>query len=159
MAYRELTTQLVVERYKFIQDKIKFLDNMMHIHIGMTIKFFVGIFSFFYGVVLIHIKQPELISHEAVIISIKFASSLIFFTSVLFFLMTVSNILSWLGYRRDEVALLQKFGGAFKRECPNAKNFLTWQESWYLISLAFIIICSILTFSFSREIVSSLLSL
>lgn len=152
MLSKELTNQLVIERYKFIQDKIKSLDNILHINIGMVIKLFIGVSSFFYGVLLVHLKQPELISLQGVIISLKLSSALFFFTSIIFLLMTVSNVFSWIGYRKDEVILLQKFGGHFTRDYPKLKNFLTWQETWFLISLVLMVVCSVLIWNFSYEI-------
>lgn len=158
MLSEELTNQLVVERYKFIQDKIKFLDNILHVNIGMIIKLFIGIFSFFYGVLLIHLKHPDFIPLQGVIISIKLSSALLFFSSIVFLLMTVSNIFSWIGYRKDEVILLQEFGGGFTRDYPKLRKFLTWQETWFLISLTLMTACSVLIWNFSYEIALLLLN-
>lgn len=154
---KELTNQLVIERYKFIQEKIHFLDKILHININLIVKILIGVFTFILSVFLIHIKQPALISQASVTLSLQFSSILISLTSLIFLLMTISNIFAWFDYRKDEVQLLEKFGGDFKRTEPKAKNFLMWQETWFSIALLIILISSILVYFFSYLITAKAL--
>lgn len=155
---KELTNQLVVERYKFIQEKIHFLDKMLHTNISLIVKIIIGIFTVILSIFLINLKQPTLIHLDTITLSLKISSILIGLISLIFLLMTISNILAWFDYRRDEVELLEQFGKEFKRTVPKAKNFFMWQETWFAITLLVLLISTIFIYIFSSEIVINILS-
>lgn len=155
----ELTNQLVIERYKFIQDKMKYLDNVLHVNISFLVKIFVSVFTLLIGSFLMHIKQPEILPINSLVVLTFFASILVFITSIIFLLMSISNIISWFGYRHDEVELLKAFGGSFQRNEPSLKKLFTWQESWIVFFLFLICILTSLSNIYANEVVSYLLFL
>lgn len=155
---KELTNQLVLERYKFIQDKIKFLDNVLHINMNLVIKILIGIFTVILSIFLIHLKQPDLVSPQAIIIALQFSSALVALTTFVFLLMTIANVLSWIDYRKEEVELLEKFGGEFIRKPADKKKFLSWQETWFSFALLFILIVSIVGWVCGSTLVQLILS-
>ena len=82
---------------------------------------------------------------------------LISFVCFIFLLMTISNIFAWFGYRQDEVQLLEKFGGAFKRRKPKKSSFYTWQESWFVLALIALLFSAYIGWMRSAEIILHLL--
>ncbi len=145
----DLTKELVVERYKFIQDKQKHLDSQMNSNVSLLVKIVVGTFSLVFAVFSTHLKQPDVISLPIATLVLKLSLIFIFAASSILLLITISNIFSWFGYRKDEVKLLNKFGGSFQRENPKLSNFLVWQETWFVFTLLLIII--IATFSWAER--------
>ncbi|HCG8450680.1 TPA: hypothetical protein NJ582_004439 [Vibrio parahaemolyticus] len=136
----DFTRDLVIERYKFIQEKQKHLDSILSSNVSLLVKVFIGLFSLVFAVLGTYLKQPEVISLSLVTLVFKLSLILLLVVSVIIFLMTISNVIAWLGYRRDEVELLQKFGGDFQREEPKLSNMFAWQETWFLFALIVIII-------------------
>lgn len=149
----ELTKELVIERYKFIQQKQMHLDTALHANITLLVKVLIGLFSVVFAIATYHLKEPELVTQETVLLLLEGASLLMLFVSVFFFLITISNIFSWLGYRKDEVELLNDFGGDLQRQKPKLSNFLAWQETWFCISLVLFMLGSYTVWQKATEIV------
>jgi len=140
----ELERQLVIERYKFIQDKIKHLDNVLHSNISDFIKILMAILTLVSGAFVLHVKEVTMISEQGLLILIRFSSGAIVFVSASYLLMTIANLFSWIDYRKDEVKLLMQFGGSLQRNNPRIKSFLAWQETWFMIALIGIIFFSVM---------------
>ncbi len=149
----ELTKELVIERYKFIQQKQMHLDAALHANVTLLVKLLIAIFSLIFAIATYHLKEPDLVVQETVLILLKGASLLILFVSTFFLLVTISNIFSWLGYREDEVKLLNDFGGDFQRESPKLSNFFAWQEAWFSIALVLFILGALTVWQRAPEIV------
>lgn len=147
----QLTKELVVERYKFIQEKQIFLDSMLHKNITFVVKLLVALFSLVIGGLSLYKNKPELLSQESFAVLVQLASLLCCFVSVIFLLMSLSNIVSWFGYRDDEVKLLNFIGGSFRRDAPKKRNFYTWQETWFIFSLIVLIVSSFAFFINSAD--------
>ncbi|PSU66571.1 hypothetical protein C9J20_13665 [Photobacterium phosphoreum] len=149
----ELTKELVIERYKFIQQKQMHLDAALHANITLLVKVLIGLFSVVFAIATYHLKEPESVTQETVLLLLEGASLLMLFVSIFFFLITISNIFSWLGYRNDEVELLNDFGGALQRQKPKLSNFLAWQETWFSISLVLFMLGAYTVWQRATEIV------
>ncbi len=154
---RELTKELVVERYKFIQDKQKHLDSMLHTNIGMVVKLLIALFSLAVAGLSLYKNTPEIVAQRDLVNLFQLSSLLTSFVSGFFLLMTISNIFAWFGYRRDEVELLDQFGGTFKRDMPQKSSFYTWQETGFIVALIIILFASYITWMRSAEFVHYLI--
>ncbi|WP_318468054.1 hypothetical protein [Photobacterium leiognathi] len=153
----EFTKELVIERYKFIQDKQKHLDSILHTNIGMIIKLLIALFGLAVTGLLLYKKTPEVISPKDLVILFQLSSLLTSFVSAFFLLMTISNIFAWFGYRKDEVNLLEQFGGSFRREMPQKRSFYTWQETGFIVTLIIILFACYITWARSAEFVHYLI--
>lgn len=149
----QLTKELVVERYKFIQEKQKHLDSILHTNITFVVKLLVALFGLVIAGLSLYKNKPELVSQENFVVLVQLSSLLCCFVCVIFFLMTFSNIVSWFGYRNDEVQLLDSIGGSFRREAPKKSSFLTWQETWFIFALVILIVVNFTVWIKSTEIV------
>jgi len=153
----ELTKEIVIERYKFIQDKQKYLDTVLHANISFVVKLLVALFSLLIAGISLFNKSPEIISQEQIVLVFQFSTILCGFVCMLFLLMTFSNIVAWFGYRNDEVKLLESFDSEFKRDKPQKRSFLSWQETWFIIALLVLIIASFTSWVKHAEIIAYLL--
>ncbi|WP_146147119.1 hypothetical protein [Photobacterium kishitanii] len=153
----DLTKELIIERYKFIQDKQKHLDNALSSNVNLLVKLLISVFTLVFATFGMHLKQPEIVSIQ--VTSLVFTLSLILslLVSTIFLLMTISNIFAWFGYRKDEVELLKQFGGVFQREKPKLSNLLSWQETWFICALTSIIIIAIVTWYHAPQLIDLLL--
>lgn len=149
----ELTAELVVERYKFIQEKQKHLDSMLHTNIGIVVKLLIALFSLAIAGLSLYKSKPEIVAQKDLVILFQLSSLLVGFVCGFFLLMTLSNIFAWFGYRRDEVELLDQFGGAFKRDMPKKRNFYTWQETGFIAALIMMLFASYTIWMRSAEFV------
>ncbi|HCG6065755.1 TPA: hypothetical protein NJ098_004411 [Vibrio parahaemolyticus] len=133
---------LVVERYKYIQEKLKYLDSVLHTNISLFIKILSAITALATATIGYHV--PSTIPSTQYIALVLTGSALAVLAMTLTFLaMTISNLFAWFGYRYDETELLEKFGCGFTRAKPSFKSFLTWQETWFMLVLS---ILSLVTF-------------
>ncbi|MGR5268661.1 hypothetical protein ACPV5R_12990 [Vibrio astriarenae] len=149
----ELTKELVLERYRFIQSKQMHLDDALHANMTLLVKVLIGLLSVVFAVATYHLREPKLVTQDIVVLLLEGSSLLLLFVSVFFLLITISNIFSWLGYRKDEVELLDQFGGELQRKQPELSNCLSWQETWFCIFLLLLSLGAYVVFQRSSEIV------
>jgi hypothetical protein len=149
----ELTAELVVERYKFIQEKQKHLDSMLHTNIGLVVKLLIALFGLAIAGLSLYKSKPDIVAPKDLVILFQLSSLFIGFVCSFFLLMTLSNIFAWFGYRRDEVELLAQFGGTFKRDMPKKRNFYTWQETGFITVLIIILLASYIAWIRSAEFI------
>lgn len=154
----QLTKELVVERYKFIQDKQKYLDTILHTNIAFFVKLLVTIFSLIIAGLSFFKQSPEVLDQDSLILLFQLSSLLCGFICSFFLLMTISNVIAWFGYRNDEVDLLESFNSNFKRDRPKKCSFLTWQESWFILALLIFIIVSFSGGMKSAEVITYLVN-
>lgn len=147
-----LTSELVLERYKFIQDKQKHLDSMLHTNISVYVKLVIALFTLIIVGVFSFKTKPNSLTIEDVRLLLELSATMLMFVSGLFLLMTLSNLFAWFGYRQDEVKLLEKFGGDFQRELPKKRSFYSWQETGFLLALSLMFLLTYVAFVRSGEL-------
>jgi len=152
----QITKELVVERFKFIQEKQKYLDSVLHTNMTFVIKLLITLFGLVIAGISLYKNKPDFMSEDNLITILQLSSLLCCFICSIFLLMSFSNIVSWFGYRNDEVKLLDSIGGTFRREKPKKSNFLTWQETWFIFALLIIIISSLTVWIKSAVLISYL---
>ena len=64
----QLTKELVVERYKFIQDKQKYLDTILHENIAFVVKLLITIFTLIIAGLSFIKQSPELLDQDSLIL-------------------------------------------------------------------------------------------
>ncbi|HEQ1859040.1 TPA: hypothetical protein VEO38_002600 [Providencia alcalifaciens] len=152
---KNLTEALIVERYKFIQKKQMYLDKALHTNIGVLIKILSGVFTLFFAIGAYYFKDTSIISSTNLLLLFKVVVGFSLILLLYFLLVTISNVVAWFNYRKDEVALLTRFGGDFQREEPKISNFLSWQETWFCILILVFILMGGGALFYSTEIVDS----
>lgn len=75
----ELTAELVVERYKFIQEKQKHLDSMLHTNIGIVVKLLIALFSLAIAGLSLYKSKPEIVAPKDLVILFQLSSLLVGF--------------------------------------------------------------------------------
>ncbi|EDM64883.1 hypothetical protein PE36_12302 [Moritella sp. PE36] len=153
----QITKELVIERFKFIQEKQKYLDSVLHTNMTFIVKLLVALFGLVITGISLYKNKPELMSEDSLMTILQLSSLLCCFICGIFLLMSFSNIVSWFGYRNDEVKLLDSIGGSFRRDKPKKRNFLTWQETWFILALLIITISSFTVWMKSAVVISYLL--
>ncbi|WP_281544672.1 hypothetical protein [Grimontia sp. SpTr1] len=147
--------QLAVERYKFILDKIKYLDGIHNSSFSYLQKSTILMTTSITGVLLALIEgKIELKTANLAIASAGLISSII----ILFLILTsLAVIFSWLDYREEEVELLEKVECDIGRKKPiiGFKKVMRWSETHLIILLSVMLVISLIVF-LNPELVTSM---
>ncbi|MGR5240326.1 hypothetical protein ACPV36_05480 [Photobacterium damselae] len=135
---------VITERYKFILDKIKFLDSQYHQNLLLNIKILILLFGFV-SAAIVAVNESK-IEISTLIFSIKTAGIIILFSSIYFFLNTIVIMISWFDYRYEEVELLNKIGCDINRTLPKMTSIYRWSEFYYILFLIVLFVFSIYVF-------------
>ncbi|MFD2177871.1 hypothetical protein [Veronia pacifica] len=135
----QVTKEIVLERYKFIIEKQKYLDSLLHKNMDFYLKVITAIMGIFFSSASIYKNKPEIISLDSLTLMLELTSILTIFVSSVILLMTASIACSWFDYRKDEVKILDQVDGSYKREMPKKRNFWLWHESIFAFALSIII--------------------
>lgn len=137
----DLKNQMAVERYKFILEKIKFLDTTYNTNFNHVSKIITAVIGFMITVLMVGIEKKFGIN--TVTIAMELSTLLVGGTAFFFSLLSISSLFSWFDYRKEEVKLHQQLNINIGREEPEWKGLIRWHET-HLITL--LLLCS--TFSF-----------
>ncbi|HCG7129691.1 TPA: hypothetical protein NJ327_002432 [Vibrio parahaemolyticus] len=140
-ASKEANDQIIVERYKYILEKIKFLDGNIYQNFNLSIKLITSLIAVLTASV-ISVSEGK-ISDVTFLLSIKFIFSILVFFSIYMLFTSISITLSWYDYRREEISLLNKVNCDINRSSPKLRSFFRWSETYYVI---FMIAMSVLGF-------------
>lgn len=145
-ANRETNSLIAVERYKFILDKIKYLDTRHQDHFNTVLKILMALITFVVAVIMAGIEEK--ISLIAVEFSISAAGVMLAFTSFFFLFMSIAVSMSWYNYRDEEVELLNKIKCDLNRDMPELtfKTVMRWNETHLMILLTILSIIGIWTY-------------
>ncbi|WP_157532728.1 hypothetical protein [Moritella dasanensis] len=124
---------MTVERYKFILEKIKYLDTQFNVNLSNLKKISIALI----GVIISSIAalKDNKISLELTEFTIEVSSLILVFSCIFFIIMTDAIKKSWVDYRFDEVNLLNKVSCDLGRKYPSGKWKLHWSETHFLLGV------------------------
>ena len=129
----EFIQQARMERYKFILSELTRLSENTHKHTRYLLTIFPAFAS-----LIIALKFGERGLDVKFISKIAGMFMIVFTMASGFVVVSVlADIASWIDYRKEEVALINRMGGNFRKP-PKLRNFWRWYET-YLIT--FIVTC------------------
>ncbi|EGQ7789037.1 hypothetical protein V9R55_000694 [Vibrio cholerae] len=153
-ASKEANDQIIVERYKYILEKIKFLDDKIYQNFSSSIKLITSLTAVLTASVM-SISEGK-ISDVTFLLSIKFIFSILVLFSIYMIITSLSITLSWYDYRKEEVELLNKINCDINRYNPKLSSFIRWSETYYVVFLVAMIIVGIYTIINSEWILSAI---
>ncbi|WP_273049153.1 hypothetical protein [Pseudoalteromonas sp.] len=133
---------IYVERYKYILEKIKFLDTLMHKNFALYAKFTLAIGTALSTCFVLFIEKKIESATSVVILKSLFFTELL--ASLLFFAITIAIIRAWFNYRDDEFFFLNKIECDLDRKPPTLEGMLKWSETYFLITTIIIALTSLL---------------
>jgi len=133
VSIEELHIQLTVERYKFILDKIKYLDTQFHTNLSNLKKISIALIGVIISV-SVAFKDGK-ISSELAGLAVEVSSLILVVSCVFFIFMTRAVKKSWVDYRYDEVNLLNKVSCDLGRENPSKQWKLHWSETQFILGV------------------------
>lgn len=153
---KELSDLLAVERYKFIQDKIKFLDNQQHSNFTTLLKVIIALSTFIIASLIAGSECK--ISNETVSFAISSAGVALTITCVYLLGLSIAVLFSWIDYRKEEVELLNKVNCDLNRSDPDIKpcKLIRWNEFHFMVLLVLLTIFGIVTFIYPNYLMSIL---
>lgn len=141
----EAKTNIYTERYKYIIEKIKFLDTLMHKNLSLYFQFTLAICAGLSASIVMRIEDKA--SFETVKFILEFLFLLQAVASLFIIIMTVAIVRSWFNYRDDEIDFLNKIKCDLNREKPNLEGLFRWSETYLVIISIVIGLASLLGFS------------
>nr|PMJ91943.1 hypothetical protein BCU13_22875 [Vibrio lentus] len=153
---KELSDLIAVERYKFIQEKIKFLDNQQQANFTTLLKVIIALSTF---VIASLIAGTECkISNETVSFAISSAGVALIITCIYLLGLSVAILFSWIDYRKEEVDLLNKVNCDLNRSDPSIKfrKLVRWNEFHFMVLLVILTIVGIVTFCYPNYLMNIL---
>lgn len=153
---KELNDLIAVERYKFIQDKIKFLDNQQQSNFTTLLKVIIALSTFIIASLIAGSECK--ISNETVSFAISSAGVALTITCVYLLGLSFAILFSWIDYRKEEVELLNKVNCDLNRSEPNIeiRKLVRWNEFHFMILLILLTITGIITFIYPNYLMSIL---
>lgn len=143
---------IAVERYKFILDKIKYLDSLHQTHFAVIYKLLTALITFVVVVVFAGIEEK--IKPNTVEFSIRASGLILVFTCMFFLAMSRAILSSWQDYRKEEVNLLSKIDTKVERDLPSEKISWRWNEVQFMVLLCFLWLLGLLVAIFPEIIIS-----
>lgn len=128
-----LEESLIFERYKYLNAQQKHLNSLVSTNISTTIKVTTALCSVFLVTLSFFLKETKQLDENYLTLLVEFCAVTGFVFYAMISLQTIANIAAWYGYRNDEVKVLDLADTKFKRDKPDLCNFLTWQETWFLL--------------------------
>ncbi|HEQ1859307.1 TPA: hypothetical protein VEO38_002875 [Providencia alcalifaciens] len=149
---RELVNdQIKIERYKFILEKIKFLDKQIHVNLNITITVFTSLITLL--VLSIVAMKENKIGLNNFIFSVRTISFIAFIFSLYMVFSSIAIIRSWFDYRNEESDFLDKISCDIARKKPKKRNFFRWSETYFIIFIFLFLILSLIIFFSSNEFI------
>lgn len=142
---------IAVERYKFILEKIKYLDTLHQSHISFIYKAVTALVSFMVLVLFTGLENK--IEHGTVLFAIRFIGLSLVFICVVFLAMSKAVINSWIDYRLEEVELISQVDTVITRNPPTSKFKWRWNEAQFMILLLLIALIGLFVFLYPGLIV------
>jgi hypothetical protein len=126
--------QLKVERYKFVLSEMGRLNENTH----KNTKYLLTIYPALSGAIIAlrYTSFGQSVPSGSGPVLAFGVLQLLTMVSAFGVVSVVSDLASWLDYRREEVALITSMGGDF-RQAPKLQNFWRWYET-YLVLFIFI---------------------
>lgn len=149
---------LIFERYKHLNARQAHLDSLISGNFVTTIKVTTALCTFFFVSMSFIFKETDVNDSNLVTLMLQFCAITGGVFYLLMSLQTFANILAWFGYRNDEVKLLDLADTKLRRESPKAGNFLTWQETWFLVGTVVLTLSSYVLWVRAAEIAVKLIS-
>ncbi len=150
----EIKNNIYTERYKYILEKIKFLDGLMQKNFSVYFKFTLAICTALSASLVMIIEDK--ISLDTVNLLIELLFLLEVAASLLIIAITVANIRTWFDYRDDEINFLNKIKCDLNRKKPTIEGLFRWSETYLIIISTFIGLVSILGFFCSEMIITNI---
>lgn len=127
---------IAVERYKFIQEKIKKLDSQFEQSLNTMLKTIIALVAFGVAVLLAKL-EGKIQSESIVLLAIQTIGLLLSISSIFHLLTNLAVMFSWWDYRKEEVELLNQVGCNLNRSKPVIciKKVLRWHETYLLLLL------------------------
>lgn len=120
-----------LERYKYILEEIRFLNENIYKYLSLYQTLIVAIIG---GGIGIFVTWRSLhISADIAKTAIQGALGLLIILDLFITIAIISNVFSWLDYRKEEIAVLDKVVGAGFRKLPQLRNFWRWSETYILL--------------------------
>lgn len=140
----EAKNDIYLERYKYILEKIKFLDTLMHKNFALFTKFTLAICTALSTSVVMFIEKK--IESETSVLILKSIFIIELLASILFFAITIAVIKAWFNYRDDEVLFLNKIKCDLDRKPPTLEGALKWSETYFLLTTIVVALVSLFGF-------------
>lgn len=120
-----------IERYKYILDEIKALNENIHKYLTLFQTLATVIIG---GGIGIFVTWRSLnIDVATAKVAIQGAIGLLLILDLFITISVIATILSWFDYRKEEVAFAQKIVGTDFRSPPSLRNFWRWSETYILL--------------------------
>ena len=119
-----------LEYYKYILEQIQFLNESTHKYLSIYQALVVAIIG---GGIGIFVTWRNLhIDVDTAKAAIQGSLGLLVILDLFITVSIVSNVLSWLDYRKEEIAILDKAVEPGFRKLPTFRNFWRWSETYIL---------------------------
>jgi hypothetical protein len=138
----ELTQDFYLERYKYILQEIRVLNENIHKYLTLFQTLATAISTA--GVALFVGRQQLNLTPEITKVSLQGLLGLLVILAAFVVFSIVVGIFSWLDYRTEEVELLNKVVGVGFRRLPKKSNFWRWQESYVILFVLLVVIVIII---------------
>lgn len=127
------TPEIVVERFKYIQDQIKILNENTYKILGIYQTLTTAVVT---AAIALFVGFPKL-TIEVDVARAGLTALLLLATAIAVFtiLLLAAGILSWFDYRQEEVELLNTYFYSGFRKSPSWKNFFRWYETWIAVAI------------------------
>ncbi|MDD9177240.1 MULTISPECIES: hypothetical protein [Aliivibrio] len=141
---------IAVERYKFILEKIKYLDSLHQIHFAVIYKVLTALISFI--IIVIFSGIEEKIKPATVEFSVQAAGMILIFTCLFFFAMSCAILSSWRDYRIEEVDFLSTIDTKVERKLPSSDISWRWNEIQFIALLITLCLLGVIIFMYPKII-------
>lgn len=127
-----------LERYKFILQEIRFLNENTHKYLTLFQTLATAIIG---GGVALFVGWKNLkLTPEMARVGIESLLALFSLLSIFVIFLILAGIFSWFDYRREECELLDKAVEPSFRKPPTANNFWRWQETQFIVFVGIVAI-------------------
>lgn len=134
----EKAADFELERYKFILQEIRFLNENTHKYLTLFQTLATAIIGG--GVALFAAWKNLKLTPEIARVGIESLLALFILLSIFVIFLILAGIFSWFDYRREECELLDKAVEPGFRKPPAANNFWRWQETQFILFVGIVAI-------------------
>lgn len=131
-------TDFQLERYKYILEEIRSLNENIHKYLTLFQTLAVTIIGGGIGIFVIW-KNLRIDANTART-AIQGALGLLILLALFMTASIVANIFSWFDYRQEEVDLLEKAVRTGFRKPPTFRNFWRWPETYVLLFINIVVV-------------------
>lgn len=126
-----MKNNILTERYKFILDKIKLLDEQYIKNTNLTYKIIISLVSFISLSKLAFLEGK--IDFTTFTFCIKSAGFILCLSFLYLSFVSIAIILSWIDYRKDEYHIFKKLELSDYRKKPKLNGMYRWSETYFII--------------------------